>query len=113
MGRRNSWGQHSSVVIGVSHNDSTHQPSTRAPARRPDMFLSPVAREKFDVGCLSKILTEKMGRAGLNRFAILYHSFDTERLHGARKPFTGGLLPVINGKGQMIAREGGVNLQHP
>ena len=70
-------------------------------------------RETYLNACRArKILTEEMGGAGLDGFAILNHRFDAEGLHGAGEPFTFGLFAVIHRQREMVAHEGGVDFQH-
>src|SRR5271165_3777353 len=108
VGGRNSGWQHRAIIVGVRHDDCADQASACAPAGRPDVFLIAVSRNKFNVGCLCKILAEKMRSAGLNRFAILHNCFDAESLNGAGKPFACRLFSVINGQREVVASECGV-----
>src|SRR6516225_11323040 len=88
--------QNHTIVVRMSHNDSPDQSRADTPTGRPRILLRACPRYEFDLRSLRKVLPEKVGRSGLNRFAILNHRFDAQSLNCAGETFALGLLAVVD-----------------
>ena len=85
MRRRNARREDESIVIRMRHDHCADEPCAYAPACRPTELLPAVARLELNAARAREVLPKKMRRSGLDRFAILHHCFDAERLHRAGK----------------------------
>ncbi len=104
--------QDEAVVVRVRHDERADEPGTDAPARGPRVFLAAFAREILDARGLREILPEEVGRAGLHRLAVLHHRLDAVGLNCARKTLAGALAAADHRHGEMLAREGLVDVEH-
>ncbi len=51
----------------------------------------------IDLLGLGKVLSKEVAGTGLQRFVILHHRFDRQRLYGSRKRSSGVFEPIVTG----------------
>ena len=112
MNRRDPRRQDEPVIVGMRHDDGADQARAHAPARRPPKLLRACARLKLNPARPRKILAEEMRGTRLNRFAILDHRFNAERLDRAREAFALRFLTAENRNGEMVAHESRIDFEH-
>ncbi len=71
--------------------DAADQPRGHAPRRRPRMLQLLVAALKLDAECLGEVLSEIVGRPGLQRAAVAHQRFDRVRARRAGELLARGL----------------------
>src|SRR5207247_8143249 len=104
--------QNNSIVVAVHHHNSANEPRTYAPASGPTEFLFAFAILKLDPAGAREVLAEKMRGSGLDRFAVLHHRFDRQRLHRTGKTFTLGFFTSENRHREMLARKSLVKIEN-
>ncbi len=86
----------------MGHDESADEPRRDAPRSRPGIFLIAAFVSESDLAGFGEILPEKMGRARLQRFAILHHRFDGIGRDRPGETLCGGLLPADDGHRQIV-----------
>src|SRR5207249_3567895 len=79
--------QDKTIVVSVRHHQRAEETRAHAPAGRPPEFLFAFAVLKLNPARTRKILAKKMRGTGLDRLSVLYHRFNRQGLHRARKTF--------------------------
>ena len=83
--------QDEAVIVGMRHDERTHQASGNAPRGSPYVLLLVLFVEESDVKRLGEVLSEEMRGSGLQRFAILHHCFDAVGVERTGETFVGRL----------------------
>ncbi len=112
VGRSETRGQDETVVVGVGHDEAADEARADAPGSGPAEFFAAFTGEEFDFLRFGKVLAEEVGRAGLERLAVLHHRFDRIGIDGAGESFAGSFFASDDGHGHEVLREGGVDVEH-
>ena len=105
-------GQHKAVVVGVRHDQRTHQACRHAPRRGPHIFKFIVAVDEFHIKCLGKILSEEVRRTRLQCLAVLHHCLDGIRLESTGKAFIGRFHTFHHRHGHVAFGKVGIHVEH-
>ena len=110
--RGKRWGEYEAVVIGVAHDERTHQTGRYAPGGSPDELLLPFLVGEGDVKGLGKVLPEEVGSTALKGLTILHQSLDGIGLYGSSEAFVGTLYPDVDRDSEEVACEVSVDIDH-
>ena len=104
--------QHETIVIGVSHNQSTHQACRYAPRCSPNIFEFVIFIDKLHVECLGEVLTEEVRCARLESLTILHHCFDGVSFQCAGKAFVSRLHTFNYRNSHILFSKIGIYIKH-
>ena len=77
--------QDEAVVVGVGHDERTHESGTYAPRSCPNVLGFVLLGQVSHVERLGEVLSQEMAGSGLQCLAILHHSLDAVGVECARK----------------------------
>ena len=104
--------EHQAVVVGVGHDEGTHQAGGYAPGGGPYIFQLVVLVDELYVEGLGKVLAQEVRRAALQGFAVLHHGLDGIGVQRAGKAFVGRLDTLDDGHGHVLLGKVRVDIQH-
>ena len=112
LGGGDARGEDDAVVIAVGHNDGADEAGADSPAGGPCQFLGVGAGDELDAAGFGEVLSEEVGRTGLDGFPVLDHGLDAEGLDGTGETFACAFLAGDDGEREVIASEGLVDFEH-
>ena len=110
--RGKRWGEDKTVVIGVAHNERTHQTGRDAPRGSPYELLLAVLVGEGDVEGLGEVLPQEVRRTALQRLTILHQCLDGVGLYGTGEALVGAFHTDMHGDSEEVAGEVGVDIDH-
>ena len=81
--------KYQTVVVGVSHDQGTHQAGRYPPRGSPYIIQLVVLVDELYVEGLGKVLSQEVRRTALQCLSVLHQSFDGIRIQGTGKTFVG------------------------
>ena len=104
--------QYKSVVVGVSHNERTHQTGRNAPRSCPYIFGLVFLVKEGNIECLCEILCKEVRSTCLQCLSVLHESLNTESFLGTGKALAVGLAANNNGNAKVIFNKIGIYMNH-
>ena len=104
--------QHEAVVVGVGHDEGADEAGAHTPGRGPDILGLVVLVEEGDAEALGKVLSEEVGRAALQRLAVLHHGLDGVGVEGAGEALRLALHALDDGDGEPLLAKVRIDVEH-
>ena len=110
--RGERWGEDKTVVIGVAHDERTHQTGRYTPGGSPDELLLPFLVGEGDVKGLGEVLPEEVGGTALQGLTILHQRLDGVGLDSSSEALVGTLYPDVDRDSEEVTCEVSVDIDH-
>ena len=104
--------EYEAVVVAVGHDECAHKASGDAPGGGPYVLELVLGVEELDFEGFGEVLSEEVGGAGLQGFAVLHHGFDAVGVEGTGEAFVGRFYAFDDGHGHPVLGEVGIDVEH-
>ena len=112
LDRRQVRRQDESVIIGVGHDERTHQTGRDTPTRSPYILVFILFIEELYVEGLGEVLTEEMGGTGLQGLTVLHHSLNTIRIECSGEALVRRLDTFDDRNSHYVLRKVRIDIEH-
>ena len=104
--------QYQTVIIGVSHDKSTHQAGRYTPGSSPHILQLILFIDKLHIECLGKVLPQEVGSTALQSLTILHHRLNGISIERTGKTFVSWLHTFHNRHCHILFGKFTVYIQH-
>ena len=104
--------KYQSVVVGVGHDQGTHQTGRYPPGSSPYVFQLVFLVDELHVERFGKVLPKEVRCTALQRLSVLHHGLDGVGVEGTGESFVGRLHTFDDGNSHVLLGEVAVDVQH-